>query len=416
MKKILIISALILFSCTQQKQNFSVLPEKAAQQTKKDSVFVIEDSEFYKRDIDKSFVETDTSAKIRIISQIPFESFNLYLEADLVDLNIRQSSPRTLLVELPQNFFFNSIQAASEISDFARTNPASVRGIFGNLMGITELAKGTQKVIFGIIPRNAKALEFRFETAVSDTAQILNSLIWKYNSRFNISLSENKISMDRRTNVFDGAKQISLENIAQNDPVRMLGEDKNLSALLFKRSDFALVRSDLQDFRVASFDNFKVSAFFNPLLDDEARNLLTNLLETADYGKKLDYNLRVFNSGNPTADFTDLDKDSVVIIYAANNLIAFETAMALRQFLEEKTGKKIAATADFGQRKLYFSDYDIAITANSVDLDERFLSRKYSMGIIPSLRTDLFEMKIYLVSSQNIVSSGNRISKLELAK
>jgi len=411
MIKILLITALLFFSCVQKNQNVQILPDKEHfTEEEKTERFLPEKNEFHDKHIDKSSIEMDSSAQINIISQIPFEAFNLYAESDLCELAIRQNSPRTLLFEVPQNLLFNSIQMASEISDFARMKPASIRGIFGNLMGITEVANGTQKVIFGIIPRNAKVIEFRFETAVADTA-VLNQLVWKYNTRFNISLSEHKISMNRRAGVFDGAKQITLENIRTNDPIKMLGENTDLSALLFKKSDFALVRSDLQDFRAAVFDNFTVSAFFGMSLDWEEKKILTNLLKTADYGK-LDYNLRILNTENEeTTDFKNFDRDSIVIIYDGNNLIAFETTMLLSQYLREKTAKKVVTIADFGQRRQYFFDYDIAISANSADLNERYLLRKYSNSKI-----DLFEMKIYLVSAQKIVFSSNNISKLGTAK
>jgi len=171
-----------------------------------------------------------------------------------------------------------------------------------------------------------------------------------------------------------------------------------------------LVRSDLQDFKGVRFDNFMVSAFLNPLLDNETKNILEKLVKNADYSNKLDYNLNTF-TGEKSQGFEAFDKDSIIIIYDKNNLIAFETAMVVSQFLQEKTAKNVVAVADFGQRRLFFGDYDIVISANSANLDEQFLARKFSDSKI-----DLFEMKIYLVSMQKIITQSNIISNLEVAK
>lgn len=410
MRKIFIILALFLFSCSQQTHDIEIIPDETAAEKQKpirpsykekeNDINKVEESKFFEENIDISDIEIDSTAQISIISQIPFECFNLYDSADLVELKTKQNSPKSLLLEVPQDFFFNSIQTANEISEFAKTNPASVRGIFGDLMGINELAKGTQKVLFGIKPRDTKIMEFRFETA---DFGIINQLVWNFNKKFDISLSENKISMN-------GKNKIILENIKTFDPLKMLGENNELSAFLFKKNDLKLVKSDLQDFNGSIFDNFTVSAFFNPLIDGDTKNALSNLMKSANFSKKLDYNLNVFtdekiqNSGN-------IEKDSIVIIYENNNLIAFETAMVLSQSMQEKTDKKIIATADFEQRKLFNSDYDIAISANSKSLNEQFLSRKISDSKI-----DLFEMKIYLVSMQKIITQSNIISNLEVVK
>jgi len=416
MKKILIILALLLFSCSQQTNNIDVMPKETAQKTEKkqkekDDINAIEESKFFEQNIDMSKVKIDSSAQINIISQIPFECFNLYNDSDLIELKYGKSMRNTISIEVPQNFFFNSIQAANDISEFAKTNPASVRGIFGNLLGITEVVRGTQKVLFGIIPRNVKIIDFRYETQISYPAfQILKTLVWKFNKRFDISLSENKITMKRRTDDFGATKLITLENIGTNDPVKMLNKNNELSAFLFKNSDLKLVRSDLQDFKGVRFDNFMVSAFLNPLLDNETKNILEKLVKNADYSNKLDYNLNTF-TGEKSQGFEAFDKDSIIIIYDKNNLIAFETAMVVSQFLQEKTAKNVVAVADFGQRRLFFGDYDIVISANSANLDEQFLARKFSDSKI-----DLFEMKIYLVSMQKIITQSNIISNLEVAK
>lgn len=432
MKKILIISLLFLFSCTKQTHKIEFIPEKTTQETDKaqkdadelpfqdeDEIAIIEESIFFEENIEmpKRF-EIDSSAQINIISQVPFDCFNLYDDSDLVKLKSEKTVRNTISLELPQDFFFNSIQAANEISEFAKTNPASIRGIFGNLLGITELVKGTQKVIFGIVPKNAKIIDFRFETEVSDDSKkILKSFIWKFNEKFNVSLSENKISMKRKTDDLGATKEITLENIGSNDPIRMLGENKELSAMLFKKSDLKLVKSDLQDFNGIKFDNFVVSAFFNPSLDIQTQNALAKLLKNTDYGKKLDYDLNIL-SNREKSSFETLDNDSIVIIYDADNLIAFETALTVKQSLEENTAQKIVAVADFGQKKQFLLDYDITISANSADLDKRFLSRKY-LGLdteLSDLQIDLFEMNIYLVSMQKIIAESSIISNLEVAK
>ena len=404
MKILLTILALFLFSCESQRQRVGTSPKG------KTSDFAVETSRVYRTIIDISSAEIDSMAQIKIISQIPVKNFNLYDENDLIDLKITQTSPRTLLVEVPSDFFFNSVRTASEISDFSRENPASARGIFGNLMGITELAQGTQRVIFGILPRTAKSIEFRFETDVSDTVQIINSLIWKYNSNFNITHSENKVSMDRRSGGLSAAEQITLQNIVEENPLKMLAEDNNLSAFLFKKSDLAHLERRMRGFTASTFDNFIVSAFLNPEFDENVKNALTTLLKSADFANNLDYDLSVF-ADEIQAEIDAFDKDSIVIIYDKNNLIALETAMFLGNFLEKNTSKKIIVRADEEHRNLFFFDYDIVITANSASLNETFLSRKYSDS-----RVDLFEMKIYLVSAQKIAASGNAVSRLGVAK
>jgi hypothetical protein len=426
MKILFFLCALLFFSCGTKKGGRLPHKEKSDADIEKlfsfdSETFAIEERKFRKGDLEEE-VEIDTSAQIDIISQIPFNCLNLFDSTDICELKIRQNLPKSLLVEVPQSLFFNSIQTANEISDFAKNSPASVRGIFGDLLGVSELASGTQKVIFGIIPKTARAVEFRFESPITNTGQILNHLIWKYNLRFETSISQDNILVKRKVEFDDGSKSISYRFVENGDFVIELGGNEKMTMLLFKKSDLGYVRTRLQDFNITEFDRLTVSAFFNPSLDFEVKNALFSLLKNTEIYKNMDYVLRTFDDEKQENNLSDLGKDSIVIIYDKDNPIAFETAIILNEKLKN-AGIKTIMFADLRERKQYFLDYDLAIGVNSADFSTTFLARKYlgkdfSVSEIDDLRlkTDLFEMKIFLCSPQKIVGRKNILSKLEVEK
>jgi hypothetical protein len=313
---------------------------------------------------------------------------------------------------------------ANDISEFAKSNPASTRGIFGDLLGITELANGTQKVIFGIIPRTARSIEFRFETPTSDTSKIFNSKIWKYNTRFDVKFDGNfGLTMNRKSEVSDGSKSITYRLVENGDELLEIGGNEDLTMLLFRKSDLLYLRSRLQNFNIIEFDRLNVSAFLNPTLDFETKDALTALLKNTEIYKRMDYSLRVFEDEAFEGAEKNIDKDSIVVIYDKNNPIAFETAMILSDELRKQTGKRVLAYADSEQRRQFFLNYDIAISVKSADFNPVFLARKYlnkelNAEDVDNLQSkaDLFEMRIFLCSPRRIINRKNIISKLEFAK
>jgi len=369
--------------------------------------------------------EIDNNAEIFIVSQIPFRVFNLFDPSDIIDITVSQTIWRALRVEVPQDFFFNSILAANQISEFARENPASTRGIFGDLLGITEVANETQNVIFGILPRTARIFDFRFETYVEGVDEMLKHLTWQYNSRFDVSFAENQINMIRRPQVSDGSRAISYRFVESSDRVLTLGSKENLDMLLFKRSDLAYVRSRLRNFRISEFERIKVSVFINPFLMSEIGEDLAELLKNTEIYNNLNYELSVFQHEKSEGENYPV-RDSIVIIYDKNNPIAFETAKLLGDDIRHRLKRKVGVFADTNQQRQFFFDYDIAISAHSVSADPIYLSRRFFGRELSEeeirdryLKTDLFEMRTFLLSSRKIVRGRYGqyiISNLEVAK
>jgi hypothetical protein len=315
----------------------------------------------------------------------------------------------------------NSIATAGELSDFAKNYPASIRGIFGDLAGVSDVVNGTQKVVSGIIPKTFKVTEFRFEIPIMNLSNILFSSLLRYNSLYEISQTDNKISMSRRENSLGACKAISIENIGNNDPIIALGARKNLTALLFRKSDLDVVRLKFSNFNVEKFNELRLSAFVNPSLEPEVKSAISFALQDKSEYKKLDYDLSLIPSESGH-NFVNFDKDSIIIVYDKNNPIAYETAMISAKILKEKTKKKVVAVGDLGQKKLYSFAYDVVISASPRNIDFRYLSRKFfakemSENEIDDLKykIDLFYAKTYLCSQQKI-NSQNSVSRLEVIK
>jgi hypothetical protein len=415
MLTIFIVLVLILLSC-RSSGNFSLSGNEKS--------FSLE--EWLAADYIEEVGEIDNSAEIFIVSQIPYSVFNLFDSSDVLDITVSQTLVRTLRVQVPQDIFFNSILAANQISDFARENPASTRGIFGDLFGIAEVAEETQKVLFGIVPRAARLLDFHFETPLSGDDEMLNHLLWLYNTRFQVSFAENQINMKRMPQITDGSSMISYKTLSSGDSVITVGDKENLSMLLFKTNDLAHVHFRLPKFKISEFDKIKVSAFINPSLEIETKESFVNLLKNTDIYKNLNYELSVFpHERNESERYSG--RDSVIIIYPADNPIAFETATVLGDDIKRRTRKKVGVFPDNLQESLFFFDYDIAISAHSTSIDQTYLTRKFLGRALSEeemleerLKIDLFEMRTFLLSPQKKLVMGrgeqNIISNLEVVK
>jgi|GEM_PF-1795675 len=439
MLKIFFILFLFLISCG--KKNLNVLPEKKQNESyntnnsfhSKPETSPSLPSESYgdetEPDMDllnlfaedetKFAVNVDSSAVLNIITQIPIECINLVEERDVCGLKIQQISLKSAAVLADCDK--NSIATAGELSDLAKNYPASIRGIFGDLAGISDVVNGTQKVVSGIIPKTFKVTEFRFEMPIMNLSNILFSSLLRYNSLYEISQSDSKISMSRRENSLGACQAISIENIGNNDPIIALGARKNLTALLFRKSDLDVVRLKFSNFNVEKFDELRLSAFINPSLEPDVKSAISFALHNKSEYKKLDYDLSLIpsESGHNSLNF---DKDSIIIIYDKNNPIAYETAMISAKILKEKTKKKVVAVGDLGQKKLYSFAYDVVISASPRNVDFRYLSRKFFAKEMAEAemndlkyKIDLFYAKTYLCSQQKIIPK-NSVSRLEVIK
>jgi len=367
----------------------------------------------------KPAVNIDSSAVLNIITQIPLECINIIEEEDVCGLKIQQISLKSAAVLADCDK--NSIATAGELSDLAKNYPASIRGIFGDLAGISDVVNGTQKVVSGIIPKTLKVTEFRFEMPIMNLSNILFSSILRYNSLYEISQDGGKISMNRRENSLGACKAISIENIGNNDPIIALGARKNLIALLFRKSDLDVIKLKFSNFNVEKFDELRLSAFVNPSLESDVKSAISFALHNKSEYKKLDYDLSLIpsESGHNSLNF---DKDSIVIVYDKNNPIAYETAMISAKILKEKTKKKVVAVGDLGQKKLYSFAYDVVISASPRNVDFRYLSRKFFAKEMTEAemndlkyKIDLFYATTYLCSLQKIIPK-NSVSRLEVIK
>ena len=402
--------------------------------------------------------EIDTNAEIKIVSQIPFYAFNVFSQDDLIDIKIRQTRARTISHEAPREFFFNSILVANQISDFARRNPASTRGIFGDLLGITHVANGTQRVIFGILPRTARISDFRFESDVGDARQILTHLLWQYNSRFEVSFpggNPNKIRLVRRPEITDGICAFSYKTLSSAKEVFGFAREERASMLLFDIEDLTYVRSNLRDFRISEWDTVRVSAFVNPFLAPELKNDLAALLKNTEIYKSLNYKLSVFEHGEnetpktltqefaaipETTAASPFDEESsdgaqesenieernvLIVIYDPDNPIASQTAALMGQYIHRRTQRKVELVPDRGQKRQFFFDYDISISAKSDLIDSVYLNRRFFGAAISeesirnlNLRIDLFNLRTFLLSPYNLVAGDgqNALSHLKVVR
>lgn len=427
MRKFVALFAALLFLISCVKKNIEVFPDESREKSyndynvennknDKDEVFTVESGEIYESGVKANI---DSLAELIIITQIPLECINIVDKNDACEPKIRQTSVKSAAVLADCDK--NSIQTAGELSDFAKNYPASLRGILGDLAGIADVANGTQKIISGIIPKSFKVIEFRFEMPIMDLSNILFNSLLRYNSLYEISQVESKIFMNRRENSLSACKMISVENIENNDPIIALGARKNLTALLFRKSDLGLIKLKLPNFNVAEFGELRVSAFINPSLDFETKNALIYALQNRSEFKKLDYDLSLI-AGEDKNDFVNFGKDSIVIIYDKNDPIAYETAMISVKILKEKTTKRIVAVGDIGQKKLFYFNYDMAISVNPENSDFQYLSRKFFAKELTQdemtdlkYKIDLFNVRIFLCSQQKI-SPQNSISRLEVLK
>ncbi|MDR0303805.1 MAG: hypothetical protein LBH98_03420 [Chitinispirillales bacterium] len=419
MRKIFLILFLFLFSCG--KKNIDVLPEKKYKENYDNYNSEVDISSVLSSEFQESEIKLpiDSSAVLNIITQIPFESVSLVDTDDACEFQIQQISLKSAAIRVYCEK--SSIQTAGDLSDFARNSPASLRGIFGDLVGISDVANGTQKVVSGIIPKSFNTIEYRFEMPIVNLSDILPNLVLRYNKFYEISQNENKILMNRRENSLGACQTISVENIGNNDPIITLGAKRNMTAMLFRKSDINLLKLKLPNFNIIKFDELSVCAVINPSLDFEVKSAINSILQNKNEYKKLDYDISLISNGSGR-DFTSFNKDSIVIIYDKNNPMAYETAVVSAKILREKTGKKVIVTGDLGQKKLYYFDYDVAISVNPKNSDYRFLSRKFFAKELTQVemtdlkyKIDLFYVDIYLCSQQKINSQGG-VSKLEVIK
>jgi hypothetical protein len=423
MRIIFLIAVLFFISCVEKK--VELFPEKSLEGTHDDYVIKYDENETLSTvdaEFDESAVkdyDVDSLAVINIITQIPLECIKIIDEKDVCELKVQEVSLKS--VSLFADCDKNSIETANELSNFAKNNPASFRGIFSDLAGISQVVNGTQKIVSGIIPRSFKIIEFRFEMPIINPSSILFSSVANYNSLYEILRTENKIQMSRRANSLAASSYISIENISNNDPIIALGARRNLTALLFRKSDFDLIKLKLSNFNIVKFNELRVTAFISSSLDFEAKSAISSILRNKNEYKKLDYDLNLIQDEIEQYP-TGFNKDSIVIIYDKNNPIAYETAMITAKILKEKTAKKISLVADLGQRKLYSFDYDVAILAMYKDADFRYLSRKVFSRELSEIemtnlkyKVDLFDVQTYLYSQQKIVSQSS-VSKLEIVK